>query len=98
MALKTTVLYKGFEVQYWIITNLTYEKKSNKTFITVDGYKDKPTRDEDMDNYIQDLRATYDADGCLTIEQAYEFIKAGNMNASYLGTDGLSPFENAEDC
>lgn len=98
MALKKTVIYKGFEVSYWMISALSYEKKSDKTFITVDGYKDKPTRDEDLDNFIPDLRATYDADGNLSTAEAYAFLKAGNMNASYLGTDGVSPFDGAEDC
>lgn len=98
MALKTTVKYKGFDITYWVITSLSYEKKSNKTYITVDGFKDKPTRDEDLDNYISDLRATYDADGNLSISEAYSFLKAGNMNSSYLGTDGVSPFDGAEDC
>lgn len=98
MALKKDIEYKGFTVSYWIITDIHWEKKSNKTFVTVKGYKDKPVRDEDLDNCIDELTKTYDLDGVRTIEQSYEALKTEYLNASYLGTDGSIPFENAEDC
>jgi len=36
--------------------------------------------------------------GNKTVEEAYISLKTDYLNASYLGTDGSIPFENAEDC
>ena len=98
MALKKDIDYKGFTVSYWVITNLSWEKSSNKTYVTVKGYKDKPIRDADMNNAIEDLTKTYDLEGTATIDEAYQRLKTEYLNASYLGTDGVIPFEKAEDC
>lgn len=98
MALKKDIEYKGYTVSYWIITDLHWEKKADVTFCTVKGYKDKPVRDEDLDNCIDELTKTYDLQGQKTIEEAYVSLKTDYLNASYLETDGSIPFENAEDC
>lgn len=98
MALKKDVEYKGFTVSYWIITDLHWEKKEDKTYVTIKGYKDKPVRDEDMDNCIEELTKNYTLDGFKTVDEAYVCLKTQYLGASYLGTDGEIPFENAEDC
>lgn len=98
MALKKDVAYKGFTVSYWIISDIHWEKKANKTSVTVKCYKDKPTRDEDLDNSINELTKTYDIDGFKTVEDAYISLKTETLGESYLGTDGVIPFEDAEDC
>ena len=98
MALFKEINYKGFTVGYWVITDLHWEKKADVTFCTVKGYKDKPIRDEDLDNCIDELTKTYDLQGSRTIEQAYTALKTEYLNASYLGDDGSIPFEDAEDC
>lgn len=98
MAFKKNVEYKGFTVSYWIITDIYWEKKENLTHITVKGYKDKPVRDEDLENNIEDLTKTYSVKGVKNIDEAYNCLKTEKLNTSYLGNDGEIPFKDAEDC
>ena len=98
MALKQKETYKGFDVEYWVITQLIYDKRGNCTDIVVDGYKDRPTRDEDLNNSIQDIQKRFTVDGNITLEQAYIALKTQPFGGSeYSGIEGKIPFETAED-
>lgn len=98
MALKKDITYKGITLSYWVITNMHWEKIPNITSVTVKGYKDKETREANIENSIEELTQYYIIEGNLTREEIYYVLKT--QPVQYIDRDKapVIPFENAEDC
>lgn len=84
MALKKKITKFGYDFEYSMISNINFNKESNKTYITVNLYKDKATRDEDITNYAEYI--DFVAEGNKTIAECYDFLKT------------LEQYQDAEDC
>lgn len=54
MAINKKHTLKGFDITYWHISEMRWSKLDNQTTVQFKGYKDKETRDIDINNSIFD--------------------------------------------
>lgn len=84
MALKKKITKFGYDFEYSMISNTNFNKETNKTYITVNLYKDKATRDEDITNYVEYI--DFVTEGNKNVAECYDFLKTTEQ------------YQNAEDC
>ena len=84
MALKKKITKFGYDFEYSMISTTIFNKESNKTYITVNLYKDKTTRDEDITNYAEHI--DFVAEGNKSIAECYNYLKTTDY------------YQDAEDC
>lgn len=84
MALKKQKQCYGYNFEYWMITNRSYNKENDKTNIVISLYKDKSARDNDIFCAVESYQ--YDIIGDNSTEQCYNYLKT------------QPDFEDAEDC
>lgn len=73
MALQKTIKYKGYDLNYLVITQLTYDKQYNRTTVVLSGFKDEETRKLNINNVLGYTK-NFTFEGFLTIEEAYDKI------------------------
>lgn len=95
MALKLKKTIKGIDIEYWVITQIAWGKLDNQTYVVIGGYKDAPTRQEDITNFIQETSQQFRISGYQTIDNCYKLLKDCEVE---IGGKMVKPFENAEDC
>jgi len=78
MALSKTKMVKGIECSYWVITFLSWDKKSNTTQVALSLFKDQQSRSDSLENSLYGEGFTFD--GYLSVEDCYEKIKQSNMS------------------
>lgn len=69
---KTSV---GYTFNYNIVFASVYLKERNTTSCTVTVYKDKATRDADINSYVRELTKVYEYAGSLSIPELYINLK-----------------------
>lgn len=84
MALKKNITKFGYDFEYSMISTTIFNKESNKTYITVNLYKDKATRDEDITNYAEHI--DFVAEGNKSVTECYNYLKTTEQ------------YQDAEDC
>lgn len=80
MAKKKTTQIKGFTAEYWVITQILWNKQENKTHADVMCFKDQATRELGLENYIGELNKQYIVDGNKTIGEIYEDMAISRMS------------------
>lgn len=80
MALIKNQNYRGFTLNYWIITTLGYNKKDNVTFGILSPYKDQLTREQDIKSDFPELQFAFKFNGNLTSAQCYKLITQSVTN------------------
>jgi hypothetical protein len=74
MALEKEIEYKGFTPKYWKITSFTSDAITNKTNVSIGLYKDKATRDGNVNDTI--MTCNYSIEGLdFSREDIYKKIK-----------------------
>jgi len=74
MALIKTKTIKGYDYEYWIISDMTCNKKIGNTNITLSLYKDKATRDESIQNDVMQIDVVIPV-YTLDVAQMYTLVK-----------------------
>lgn len=77
MALQLEREVKGIVANYWIITNIGWDKASNRTNLTLSLYLSKTVKDQGLNNDL--ASPTMSFDGYLTMDEAYEKIKESKI-------------------
>ena len=63
MALNITKTYKGIELTYWRIRQYFFDDGANNTIrFVISPYKDDNARDDNVENYIQDMEKIISCD------------------------------------
>lgn len=84
MALKKDITKFGYNFEYSMISAVSFIKESDKTYITVNIYKDKSTRDADITNHSDIIN--FETVGNKSVAECYEFLKTTEQ------------YQDAEDC